>query len=315
MEYGILVIKPDGMNQYVKQLLEEELHAFDLSVVESYSERITQHQARKIFSTNAFDEEKYYSYLSGGSIQISLIKGDYAISKLRDIKYKIRKKFLCEKSMKNILHTSDTGNEYRIQLERLFPNLKYQDYRLYADLHVPLKMYMLQKNNTYWKEQDAIVIEQGELNSNLQNFNYFKKGLIGIKTECVFKGKTIPIISYLKEQEDWYKKAQQLIMSDVVIDKFMETVMEVESICIVDYLPFEFYEHSSVSELQQCGVRGFKIFDWRYSMQQIERIRYFVQYKYKMLITGGSNSLDEKLLTIDQELYEKMVSKLKDGYN
>ena len=311
MEYGILVIKPDGMEPYIRNLIIDKLQTAKLEVIESYTQKLSYYQAREMFFTSAFDVSEYYSYLSSGNMQILLVKGDYAISKLRNIKYEIRENFLCEKSMKNILHTCDTGNEYKMQFTKLFSHLRYEEHLLFADMHVPLEKYIKQINSNQWLQAKGIIIRDKELKQDLRDLPCSPNDLVGIKAECEFEGKTISIICYFRTQEQWYLKAKHLAVGDdTSIDMFVRTANDVKGVCIIDYLPFPFFEHSTVASLKERGVRGFKVFDSRYSLEQIERIKYFVQYKYKMLYTGGSNSLD--MMTIDQEIYQRVLNMFKD---
>lgn len=311
MEHGILVIKPDGTDYFIKKTIEDKIVKANLNIIEEYQAKLTFSQAREFFNTNSFDETEYYSYLSGGDMIFFLIRGDYAISKLRNIKYEIRKKNFCQKSMKNLVHTCDTGNEYKNQLAFFFPNYNYVDYKLYADLHIPLQKYLTDFPNNASNSPNGIIINLNILNQKLCTISFPKQGLIGIRTYCKFGCIKIPLICYLKPTDDWYCKSLNLLGNNSKIESFCQKVKEINGLCIVDYIPFRFWSHDFVSQLKQIGVDGFKIYDLRYSSEQLEKIKYFVEYRYKMLFTGGSNSSDMLPLTIDQEIYEKIISGFK----
>jgi len=87
MEYGIIVIKPDGLQERIDYLVEKEICAVELKVVLSYVHKFTYDQVQTIFTTTAFGKEEYYTYLAAGNMKVILVQGDYAIAKLRSIKY------------------------------------------------------------------------------------------------------------------------------------------------------------------------------------------------------------------------------------
>lgn len=310
MEYGILVIKPDGLDQSIVEVIEKELDNNELKVIASYSLKLTEKEAEKIFNTNAFDPDAYYSYLCSGALKILLVQGSFAISKLQKIKYKVRTFFHCDKCMKNLLHTSDTGNEYKFQFQMLFPNLRYEEYPLFADMHIPLEKHLISGKHT---NPGGIVIDSNNLKELKHKFALPYSGLIGVKTDCRWYQHSIPIICYIRSTDDWCYKLHNLTTSPVSAEQYIQDAALINGVCIVDYLPFEMFSHELVSELKDMGIGGFKVFDLRYSLQQIERVRYFVQYRYKLLYTGGSNSFDGSLLTVDQEMYQRLLNKLKYG--
>lgn len=311
MEHGIIVIKPDGVMQNIIPLVQVKLQEYNLRIINSYTCKLSYGQAVDIFNSNAFNQDEFYAYLSSGPIEIWLVKGDFAIFKLQKIKYEIRKNFLCEKEMKNLLHTSDTGNEYKFQFNKLFPDLLYDDYPLYADLHISFERFVkiYKKLNTL--SRIGIIIEQSQLkNAYVLDSRFPKDSLIGIKIGCTYQGKKLSLIGYFLSKDEWIYKARSLTNSKSVQD-ISHSIIDAGGVCIADYVPYSYFDHSFVMRLKEYGVKGFKVFDLRYSINQIERVRYFVQYKYKMLYTGGSNSFDCMPLTIDKIIYQKLVSEIK----
>ncbi len=313
MEYGIIVIKPDGLQERIDYLVEKEICAVELKVVLSYVHKFTYDQVQTIFTTTAFGKEEYYTYLAAGNMKVILVQGDYAIAKLRSIKYSIRKQFCCEKNMKNLLHTSDTGNEYKLQFQQLFPMLKYDEYPLFANMHVPFDEHMEQKVLEEKVYISGIIIDQNNIKNAYEKLRCLSSGMIGIRGRFEYANRILSAICYLDVQDNWYAKVQNMKFSKITIKDFSKNVKEVNGICIIDYQPFLFYNHDIISGLKTVGVDGFKVFDSRYSIEQIEKIRYFVQYRYKMLFTGGSSFVDKSLLTIDQETFENLSKRIRIG--
>lgn len=307
MEHGILVVKPDGNTPIINAQIEAALHEANLKIIEQFSLKFTFEQAKNIFSTTTYCYDDYYSYLSSDYVQIMLIRGNYAISKLQEIKYAIRRSNMCEKNMRNLIHTSDTGNEYKLQFQKLFPHLKYNNYLLFADLHIPY--FWLRHDVKELPQHGGIIINSDDFQEACR-YNFPPNMLIGIRTNCCYSNYNLPIISYFLANADWRYRGKQLLFNNTSLNKLVKKTKEIGGVCIVDYMPFPFFSHETVSNIKNLGVSGFKVFDLRYSLSQIEKIRYYVKYKYKMLATGGTNPIDGSVLTVDQEIYSQLVSRI-----
>lgn len=306
MEHGILVVKPDGLTMGINETLQEYLTDAKLELVSSYVTRLSFETAKKTFYTSVFDRNIYYDYLCSGKVYIALLKGNYAISKLRDIKYKIRKFYNCEKTMTNLLHTSDTANEYKSQLEVLFPDHNYYDYKLYGDLHVLYKDRSVIPKHL----EHRVALIFNDVRSFYNNLRYVsKESLIGIRSKFCYGDIEIPVIGYFAFNKGLFAVFEMVKTNELA--EYVQAVHKYDGLTIVDYVPYEIYSREFVLGLKSIGVDGFKLYDDRYTLKQIEFLRYLVQYKNKMLYTGGSYDSGPPLsLTIDEETFFKFRQQL-----
>ena len=69
------------------------------------------------------DVEEYIAYLREGPSRAIVVRGRQATWKCRRLKSELRKELNCS-SHRNLVHSTEPGNEYDEQFRRLFPELE-----------------------------------------------------------------------------------------------------------------------------------------------------------------------------------------------
>lgn len=121
-EYGIIIIKPDGIKCKIIEELQISISNHHLEIVKIKEACLNKEQVYEFFVT-PFDKLKYAEYISSNKCIIILVYGYMTGYKLFHIKYNLRRKHgFSNKDMENLIHASDPGNEYFMQFKLFFQN-------------------------------------------------------------------------------------------------------------------------------------------------------------------------------------------------
>lgn len=121
-EYSIIMIKPDGQRETFINKLKKELFKNELKIVEEVDVLLTRKNIKDLFLHSS---KKYSKYLISGKVTFILVYGFLPHKKLYCIKHKLRKNYKVENKMKNLIHTTDQGNEFNLLLNAFFNNKMY----------------------------------------------------------------------------------------------------------------------------------------------------------------------------------------------
>lgn len=317
-EYGIVVLKPDGIERGVLGLLVSMLEENNLSLITTKEIHMKYEDVIKTIRTR-FDNDKYAKYMSKSKVIALLVYGEYAVGKLIDIKQTIRGKFgLSSNDMKNLIHSPDCGNEYYEHFNYLFPELSVAQYGLYADVTVKQcdtdeetlgKLHKL--NETSSLSVVGILFEYGKNSSLIQTYNASPgknlQLLAGIVKECVYKNENMNFIGYLPPKNQTITFDQNDILDDSA-ECFISWVKRNRGVCILDYRPFNSDSEQLIINLKDEGIDGAVVYDPRFSQEEMAQLEVIVEDDLGLLLTGGTNGcLAIGELAVDRTTFDKFT--------
>lgn len=135
LEYSIIMLKPDGYEMDLRTEIIQQLNKLEFEVVEQFELMLS---AKDVKNNFLHPTDEYIEYLTKGLVKIFLVKGYNPHIKLYEMKKKIRKKYGVDKSVRNLIHTVDEGNEYHKFLECFFNHRKLIQYSNSMDFNLCL---------------------------------------------------------------------------------------------------------------------------------------------------------------------------------
>ena len=130
-EHALLIVKPDGVRHpEFPTVLERRLAELALHQVATRDVILSRAQARTFWREG--DVEEYVSYLREGTSRAIVVRGRQATWKCRRLKWELRKAFHCT-SYRNLIHSTEPGNEYEEQFRGLFPDLSVDEHGIFID--------------------------------------------------------------------------------------------------------------------------------------------------------------------------------------
>ena len=130
-EHALLIVKPDGVrHSEFPRILERRLADLSLRQVATRDLIMSRDQARTFWRKG--DVEEYIAYLREGPSWVIVVRGRQATWKCRRLKFELRKEMNCS-SYRNLVHSTEPGNEYEEQFRRLFPELKIDQHGIFID--------------------------------------------------------------------------------------------------------------------------------------------------------------------------------------
>ena len=130
-EHALLIVKPDGVRHpEFPRMLDRRLAELSLRQVAARDLVLSRDQARTFWREG--DVEEYVAYLREGPSRAIVVRGRQATWKCRRLKSELRKAFHCD-SYRNLIHSTEPGNEYEEQFQRLFPELNVDGHGVFID--------------------------------------------------------------------------------------------------------------------------------------------------------------------------------------
>ena len=110
MEHAIILLKPSPIKGILHECLIHQFETYNLTILENKVINLTVEQVDSAF-TSLYQKEDYIKYMTSGSIDVFLIKGDDAINKSKLIKRQIRLNYgVTRFDLHNLIHSSDEGH-------------------------------------------------------------------------------------------------------------------------------------------------------------------------------------------------------------
>ncbi|SFU01830.1 nucleoside diphosphate kinase [Pseudovibrio denitrificans] len=130
MEHNILVIKPDQEKQvWFVEGIKADLVQSGLEIVAICKKHLDADEFNRCFICK---NGTHLAYMTNSPVVAVLYKGRSAVSFGRNYKYKIRKQHAADK-LRNILHSTEPGNEFAAQFDLFFPTLRVADHHQFSD--------------------------------------------------------------------------------------------------------------------------------------------------------------------------------------
>jgi len=130
MESNILLVKPDSLNQqrFVDQVV-DDLGRHGFEIVASGSKALSETELNKNF---IIKNSEHLDYMLSGPVAAILYRGESAVGFGRNYKFQFRKQHKVD-DIRNVLHTSEPGNEYVVQFGLFFPELDIAKFHQFSD--------------------------------------------------------------------------------------------------------------------------------------------------------------------------------------
>ncbi|KZL28129.1 nucleoside-diphosphate kinase [Pseudovibrio sp. Ad37] len=130
MEHNIILVKPDSSNQerFVEAISADLLEGGYEIVAIKYKQLSSEEFEGNFICKN----RQHLAYMISGSIAAILYRGHSAVGFGRNYKFHFRKQHSTDK-LKNILHSTEPGNEFAVQFELFFANLNITEHHQFAD--------------------------------------------------------------------------------------------------------------------------------------------------------------------------------------
>lgn len=174
-DFGIFLIKPDGIEQEIELECENEILEHNLEIVAKKQSVLTANDINKYFYYQLSD---YINYMCSGPVTAYLLSAvDLDIDReLFLIKDAIRKRHAVSgQDLKNLVHASHCGTEYFRQRKLFFPEYEKGKYTSYSDMLVSLPDYSVETILLAKKILDSSWIKRICFNIPLGGFEHYKK--------------------------------------------------------------------------------------------------------------------------------------------
>lgn len=251
--------------------------------------------------TSPFDSEIYSDYLSNGEIIAFLVRGDGATNELRNIKLELRSIYgYTSKNMKNLLHTTDHGIEFKLQFSLIFPELNILEYSQYADMAVKLSggkneiIQQLSKIDTDTNlKYIGLLCDNATTVQAAEEFSKSSTGKLQILLGYLFKtnwnGKNIELIGFIP-QEKGFPQVNPISME---LNEFLKWLFNNEGLLFLNYLPIEEITPNLLRYFKDSGLFGVQVYDPRRTLEEAEILEDIVEDDFELYISGGTNGYEE----------------------
>ncbi|MED0823861.1 MULTISPECIES: nucleoside-diphosphate kinase [Bacillus cereus group] len=324
-EYALLVLKPDGVQRELLERILLILENHGLKEVKRNSLQLTPLDVKNIF---IHSHQEFLNYMSRGPITAVLLYGHNAFHKLRVLKPLIRE-YLGGEDVENILHSSEAGNEYDLQVKACFPEMFVNNFNLFGDMYVKEqlpenKIEFVQKVNHIFSNCHsnalALVLPNDNflmLQDYLLEYSEENKGespflCLGAEYYTNLRGYDFKLLGYypLENRLKGIKNHQNVFYEDV--DKLIDMIVESNGVPFLSPTNHLFdYNEEYFIELKEKGLEGGVVYHPRYSLKETDFLREQIKGR-GLTMSGGSGGVSSVgrfgvSLEIFSEVHEKLI--------
>lgn len=318
MEYGLVLLKPDGMKQEVKHKLSNYFDVHRLEVEDVVKRKLSRQQVMDNFESYPFDKMLYASYLADKEIIAYLVKGENIYQKLKMLKVSLRGEYGLDRTiMNNLIHTAAAGNEYCIQYKLFFNEVSLVSRTLFADWCVPLHKGINEEHITRSNlSVMALVSEQYEDIVRMTRLIAGIKQLTIIPTlrrEFTWNGYQYGVLIHLPPSFNEVEHELSLPL-DSEPNTLLRWGNDQRGVVMLDYAPFSRVDHHSLLQFKLMGLHGVLVYDPRRSIYEVQSLEEMLESIGGMLVSAGTNGqLPLGEVALDQSESSKMLKLL--GYS
>lgn len=321
-EFGIAVVKPDGLKKGVLSQLYSEIERNGLKITFQKKVKLQKEDIFQNFITD-FDLDVYADYLSSDCLIVLLVSGDSAAYTLRQIKLSLRKGYgFSSEDMMNLIHTVDHGNEYFYQFRLFFPELCPTKYSGYADMNYTCDiqndeeileklLFIERETNLSWL---GYIVKSNFKSKAIGQFyqmtQYSTLGIIlGLKHKFFLNNNPINLIGYLPPALIELPNLPSIILENT--KEFIKWITDFGGTVVLDYLPLHQYTLDLLLMLKDQGLRGVVIYDPRRTLHETIQLEDLIECETKMFFSGGTGGiLDAAQLSIGKRDFSKLMNGL-----
>ena len=315
-EHALLIVKPDGVRHpEFPRILEGRLADLSLRQVATRDLIMSRDQARTFWRKG--DVEEYIAYLREGPSRVIVVRGRQATWKCRRLKFELRKEMNCS-SYRNLVHSTEPGNEYEEQFRRLFPELKIDEHGIFIDqiaLVTPDRFESFlgrAKDRRTPKLAPVMTERQGmdqarRLAAWLRGPEAVPYAAILIRGLTLSRHDDISVILYLGRNSD-LDVPSRLPRDLVALSALAESIGAVT--VLLPGAEDTFLQPDVMARVRDCGVSGAVCYSPEYEMGRTHRLRSSI-FSAGMFCVGGSNGfLDWGRNSMSEEMHDTLVASL-----
>ncbi len=311
-EHALLIVKPDGVRHpEVPRMLDRRLAELSLRQVAARDLVLSRAQARTFWREG--DVEEYVAYLREGPSRAIVVRGRQATWKCRRLKSELRKAFHCS-SYRNLIHSTEPGNEYEEQFQRLFPDLNVDEHGVFIDqiaLVAPDGFDSFERRAADYGTPRLAPVVAGSQASRLAAWLCGPEAVpyAGILNRgLAFSGHgAVDVIMYLG------RCSELCLPSRVPRDLASLADLATNSGAVAVLLPGTedaFLQPDVMAGVRDCGVGGVVCYSPEYEMARTHRFR-SAAFAAGLFCVGGSNGhLDWGRNSVSEEVHDTLAAAL-----
>ena len=315
-EHALLIVKPDGVRHpEFPRVLARRLAELALHQVATRDVTLSRAQARTFWREG--DVEEYVSYLREGTSRAIVVRGRQATWKCRRLKSELRKAFHCT-SYRNLIHSTEPGNEYEEQFRGLFPDLSVDEHGVFID---QIALVTADRFDSFARRAAdhgsprlAPVVTKSQAMSQPSRLAAWLRGLGAVPyAGILIRGLTMlgrenpNVIMYLE-------RYSELCVPSCLPRGLASLSALATNIGAVTVLlpgtPDAFLQPDVMASVRDCGVSGVVCYSPEYEMATTHRLR-SAAFSAGLFCVGGSNgSLDWGRNSVSEEVHGALAAAL-----
>ena len=315
-EHALLIVKPDGVrHSRFMGLLDQRLADLSLRQVATRELLLSRDQARTFWREG--DVEEYVAYLREGPSRAILVRGRQATRQCRLLKSELRKELNC-RSYRNLIHSTEPGNEYEEQFRRLFPELQIEEHGIFIDqiaLVTPDRAGSFRRRAadpgtprlTPVVPAEHVTDRGRQLAAWLERTEAAPYAGVRISGVTWLRHDDVRVIMYLGRNSDLNLPARYP-RDLAALSALADRVGAVTVLC--PGAEDAFLQPDAMDRVRDCGVIGAVCYSPDYPMERTHRLRSAI-FSAGMFCVGGSNGfLDWGRNSVSEEMHDALVASL-----
>ena len=311
-EHALLIVKPDGVRHpEVPMMLDRRLAELSLRQVAARDLVLSRAQARTFWREG--DVEEYVAYLREGPSRAIVVRGRQATWKCRRLKSELRKAFHCT-SYRNLIHSTEPGNEYEEQFQRLFPELNVDEHGVFIDqiaLVTPDGFDSFARRAADYETPRLAPVVAGSQASRLAA--WLRGSGAGPYAGILIRGLTtsehegISVIMYIGRYSEF--RLSSRVPRELTALAALATNVGAVTV-LLPGTEDVFLQPDVMAGVRDCGVSGVVCYSPEYEMARTHRLR-SAAFSADLFCVGGSNGLlDWGRNSVSEEVHGALASAL-----
>ena len=313
-DFGIFLIKPDGVERRVNLECEKEFCRHKLQIISEKQILLTTNDIKKYFYYQLPD---YIEYMCSGYVIVYLLVAtDLDIDReLFLIKDAIRKRYFVRgRDLKNLVHASHCGTEYFLQRKLFFPEYENRNFTSYADMLVNLPNFSSETITYVKRVMDTSWVKKVCINIPFENFKYYMELIqwyLGKENSNFFFSTSVNVLGYTCKLYCYCPVSLKTLTKDILEEIKINQQIKIAlgEVCPINYdisteRSTNFAEYvqqynDKIGEIfytvygellkQEINVTGIVVNTANMKLVEAET-RYEVMQKLKLSFVGGSDN-------------------------
>lgn len=305
MEYGIIVLKPDGNTEECYKECLKFAKARGLTKVMTKELILSSKDVNNNFY-NGHNKKLYAQYLGSSKVKIILFSGENTEYKLYKIKLLLREKFgNCSNEMMNRFHTPDNGCEYYRQFTLFFPELDIRKFSFYADLDIG-KIENNFVENMHNISESKLQIIGVSYNSWSKLMSYQQDELINSgKTIYFYKKVNIRLCTWIRFYSDINNIYEFEKIDSLYLKKLNIIEKNKKGFVVYDWNDC-WSNNQNINMMIKLGIKNAFVYTIKRSVKKAHIIDDYL-HKYGFASAGGSQGKGIGVISIGKRMFDKII--------